>query len=185
MNYYALQVLSRQEKKFMKLAENALDLARREGKEIPGTLHWPRRSLSIRKAGRTFTRQAPIFPGYLFWQAGELQPEVYWLFKRTAGFIRFLKNNQDIEPLSGPSERLLLHFLQHGEVVGASKVAFDQGDRIQVLSGPMKGLEGMIKKVNRRKGRAKIELMMYEESFLIDFAFDIIGKVTEQSDGQK
>jgi transcriptional antiterminator NusG len=67
--------------------------------------------------------------------------------------------------------------------VGASKVSFDQGDRIQVLSGPMQGLEGQIKKVNKRKGRAKIELMLYEESFLIDFAFDIIGKVTEKKNG--
>jgi transcriptional antiterminator NusG len=183
MNYYAIQVLSRQEKKFILLAEDALERLRREGKDAEGKLHWPRRTLNIRKQGKKRTWQAPIFPGYLFWQAEELDPDVYWLFKRTSGFIRFLKSNRNIEPLSGASERLLLHFLQHGEIVGASKVSFDQGDRIQVLSGPMQGLEGQIKKVNKRKGRAKIELMLYEESFLIDFAFDIIGKVTEKKNG--
>jgi transcriptional antiterminator NusG len=83
MNYYAIQVLSRQEKKFILLAEDALERLRREGKDAEGKLHWPRRTLNIRKQGKKRTWQAPIFPGYLFWQAEELDPDVYWLFKRT------------------------------------------------------------------------------------------------------
>jgi transcription termination/antitermination protein NusG len=183
MNYYAIQVLTRQENKFLTLARNALSRLENEGAEVEGSLLWPRRKLKIRKRGRTREEQTPIFPGYIFWQAGDIVPEVYWTFKRTGGFIRFLKSNQDIEPLSGPSKRLLLHFLDYGEIVGSSNVVFNDGDRITVMDGPMKGLEGKIKKVDKRKGRAKIELTMYEESFLIDFAFDIINKVTDTKNG--
>ncbi|ADK80460.1 transcription termination/antitermination NusG family protein [Sediminispirochaeta smaragdinae] len=177
MNYYSMQVITRQEKRFMQLAENAIaQFEKEQGVEITGKLLWPRRSLKIRKRGKTTQEQAPIFPGYLFWQAESLEPEVYWLLKRNSGFIRFLKSNYDIEPLTGASKELLVHFLNYGEVVGTSTVTFGTGDRIVVLSGPMKGLEGNIRKVNKRKGRAKIELMLYEQSFLIDFAFDGIKK---------
>ncbi|MCL2557796.1 MAG: antitermination protein NusG, partial [Treponema sp.] len=39
---------------------------------------------------------------------------------------------------------------------------------------PLKGLEGRIIKVDKRKKRAKIRLDLYDESFAIDLAFEII-----------
>jgi transcriptional antiterminator NusG len=38
----------------------------------------------------------------------------------------------------------------------------------------MKGLEGQIIKVDKRKKRAKIRLKLYEDSFPIDFGFELI-----------
>ena len=43
----------------------------------------------------------------------------------------------------------------------------------------MKGLEGRIIKVDRRKKRAKIKLSLYEESFRVDFGFEILEKVED------
>ena len=43
----------------------------------------------------------------------------------------------------------------------------------------MKGLEGRIIKVDKRKRRAKISLSLYEESFTIDFGFEILEKVED------
>jgi transcription termination/antitermination protein NusG len=185
MNYYAIQVLTRQEEKFIKLSERRFETLEKEGYELTGRLLWPRRSLTIKRRGKQINQEAPIFPGYLFWEAPELEADMYWIFKRTTGFIRFLKDNQNIDPLSGASERLLLHFLHFGEVVGKSKVTFDAGDRIVVESGPMEGLEGKIKKVDKRKGRAKVELNLYEKSFLVDFGFDIISKPREEKDDKR
>jgi transcriptional antiterminator NusG len=39
------------------------------------------------------------------------------------------------------------------------------------------GLEGKIVKVDKRKGRAKIKLDLYNDSFAIDLAFEVIGAV--------
>jgi transcriptional antiterminator NusG len=55
-----------------------------------------------------------------------------------------------------------------------SKVRFDEKNRIVVIDGVMKGLEGNIVKVDRRKGRAKIRLDIYDNSFLIDLSFEAI-----------
>ena len=92
------------------------------------------------------------------------------------GFFRFLQSNENIEPLSEGDKNLLLHFLSFGQVIEKSMVYFDEGKRIRVMSGPLKELEGKIVKVDRRKGRAKVKLDMFENSFLIDFGFEALEK---------
>jgi transcriptional antiterminator NusG len=54
-------------------------------------------------------------------------------------------------------------------------VYFNDNSRIVVIEGPLMGLEGRIVKVDRRKGRAKVSLDLYNDSFTIDLAFEVIG----------
>jgi transcriptional antiterminator NusG len=137
-------------------------------------LFWPRRSLRIRRQGQWRDTDAPIFPGYLFLQAEQLETELYWRLKGLPGFQRFLRDNTHIEPLGPRDRELLQHFLSFGEVLHRSTVTFDADRRIRVISGPLKSLEGRIVKVDRRKGRARVRLELYEDAFLIDFGFDAI-----------
>jgi len=108
---------------------------------------------------------------------------MYWKLKRIPGFIRFLKDNQHIEPLNPRDRELLVHFLSYGEIVQRSKVYFDQDKRIRVISGPLKVVEGRIVKVDRRKGRARVRLELYENSFLIDFGFDALEQAPDNPAG--
>ena len=61
-----------------------------------------------------------------------------------------------------------------GPVAGKSRVYFNENSRIVVVDGPLLGLEGKIIKVDKRKGRAKIKLDLYDDSFSIDLAFETI-----------
>ncbi len=176
MKYYVLQVMTGEEKKFINLAKVNFRLELPEV-NIENALIWPRRKLTIRKNGISRETLAPIFPGYLFFMSDKLTPEAHWLLRKTPEFVRFLKSNQNIEPLEDEDKDLLMHFLNFGEIVEKSQVWFDKDKKIRVLSGPMKGLEGRIIRVDRRKKRAKISLSLYKESFTIDFGFEILGKV--------
>jgi transcriptional antiterminator NusG len=99
-----------------------------------------------------------------------------WAFRRTAGFHRFLRSNQDISPLSDRDLELVLHFIKKsGPVAGISRVCFDENSRIVVMEGPLLGLEGKIIKVDKRKKRAKVKLDLYDDSFTIDLAFEVMG----------
>jgi transcriptional antiterminator NusG len=74
---------------------------------------------------------------------------------------------------------VVLHFIKKvGPLAGKSTVYFDEYSRIVVTDGPLMGLEGKIIKVDKRKGRAKIKLDLYEDSFAIDLAFEMIDKAT-------
>ena len=167
MPYFVIHLKTRSEDEFIARAESMLD-------DGEARFIWLRRSLRIRKRGEWIETLAPIFPGYLFVEAQEISPELFMKVKRIPGFFRFLQNNENIEPLSEGDKKLISHFLSFGQVVDKSVVYFDAGNRIRVVSGPLKELEGKIIKVDRRKGRAKVKLDMFENSFLIDFGFEVL-----------
>ena len=171
MNFYAIQVKTGSEEKFIRLFKALYPEA-----EFP--IHFPRRLLDIRRAGKIKTTTPAVFPGYIFVEA-ECDAEIQsfqWEFRRTKGFFRFLKSNQDITPLADRDLELVLHFIKNaGPIAGRSKVYFNENSRIVVVEGPLSGLEGRIIKVDKRKGRAKIMLDLYNDSFSIDLAFEVIG----------
>ena len=72
------------------------------------------------------------------------------------GFVRFLPSNEALAPLEPKDQELLSHFLSFGEIVQKSAAYFDENKRIRVISGPLKNLEGLIVRVDRRKGRARV-----------------------------
>jgi len=137
-------------------------------------LWWPRRKLRIRRRGRRVNTVVPLFPGYLFLEAPKVDESLFAVFRSTRGFYRFLRDNRNIEPLSGTDLETIRHFLSFGEVIERSTVSFDENNRIVVRNGPLKGLEGLIIKVDKRKRRAKVKLDLYENSFTVDLGFDIL-----------
>jgi len=156
-------------------------LFRAQHPEIAVPMYFPQRSMDIRRKGKIVPSKLAIFPGYIF---VELPDEdnilrYHWAFRRTDGFYRFLRSNQDIAPLQNRDLELILHFIKKvGPLAGKSKVYFDENSRIVVASGPLSGLEGRIIKADKRKGRAKIRLDLYGDSFCIDLAFEVL----EQAD---
>ena len=170
MNYYALQVRTRGEEKYIRLV-------RALHPELYFPLYFPQRQLDIRRQGKSAGSRAAIFPGYIFVEVDD-DTELLrhqWAFRRTEGFFRFLRSNQNIRPLGGKDLELVLHFIKRvGPVAGRSRVYFNEQSRIVVVDGPLAGLEGKIIKVDKRKGRAKIKLDLYDDSFSIDLAFEIM-----------
>jgi len=181
MNYYAIQVKTRSENKFIKLFK-----AMHPDVALP--IYFPQRCLDIRKKGQIKPSMAAVFPGYIFIEA-DRDEEILayqWEFRRTDGFYRFLRSNQEITPLADRDLELVLHFIKNaGPIAGRSKVYFNENSRIVVVEGPLMGLEGRIVKVDRRKGRAKIMLDLYNDSFSIDLAFEIIGALEPARKGAR
>lgn len=171
MNYYAMQVKTRGENKFIRLFRAMYP-------EINFPFYFPQRRLDIRRGGQIKQSTSAVFPGYVFIEAADDKQllSYQWAFRRTKGFYRFLLSNHEVVPLADRDLELVLHFIKNaGPVAGRSRVYFDENSRIVVLEGPLMGLEGRIIKVNKRKMRAKIKLDLYDDSFSIDLAFEVIG----------
>jgi transcriptional antiterminator NusG len=163
--------MTRYEDRFLAIAQNRMP-------DGSARILWPRRNLRIRRGGQWKNSLAPVFPGYLFLQAESVDPALFATVRKAPGFIRFLLSNDNITALGKKDQELLSHFLSFGEIVDRSIATFDENRRIRILAGPLKGLEGKIVKVDRRKGRAKVKLEMYEDSFSIDFGFDSLEAAT-------
>jgi transcriptional antiterminator NusG len=175
VNYYAVQVKTRAEEKYIKLL-------RAMHPEITLPVYFPKRRIDIRRKGVVTQSTTAVFPGYIFVEVNDAEDiHLYqWAFRRTEGFFRFLKSNQNITPMADRDLEVALHFIKNvGPVAGKSRVYFNENSRIVVVEGPLMGLEGRIIKVDKRKGRAKIKLDLYNDSFAIDLGFETIGVVEQ------
>ncbi|MDR2102521.1 MAG: antiterminator LoaP [Treponema sp.] len=171
MNYYAIQVKTRGEERYIRLF-------RALHPRITLPIYFPQRKIDIRQKGALVHSTAPVFPGYIFIELDKEDDiqRYHWFFRKTDGFYRFLKSNQNICALRNEDLEIVLHFIKTvGPVAGKSLVYFDENSRIVVTEGPLMGLEGKIIKVDKRKGRAKIKLDLYNDSFSIDLAIEILG----------
>lgn len=169
MQWFALQVMSAKEEQFRRLA-----LAH---PERPQELHiyFPRRAMRVRRQGRETVDEQALFPGYLFVSLEELTPQLVRFFQGVPGFVRWLGTGRTIRALDARDLEILGHFLRFGERLGISQAAFNDQMRIEVLAGPLKGLEGRIVRVDKRKGRARVRLDLYDSSFEVDFGFELIS----------
>jgi transcriptional antiterminator NusG len=172
MLYYAIQVRTSEEDDFIRRVNSSLN-------SECGRFFAPKRLMPQHKGGKETKKLLTVFPGYVFFETESLEPTDRWTIRRTEGFYRFLKNSLSPSPLGEADKRILLHFISTGKYADISKVTFDENDRIVVLEGPLKGLEGSIVKVDRRRGRAKVSLDMCSTGFLIDLGFAVVEKVKE------
>lgn len=171
MLYFAIQVLTGQEDDFIRRA-SPLEA---EGR---GRFFSPKRLMPQKKRGVTTNHLLHVFPGYIFYETAVLEDDDRWSIRHTEGFCRFLRSSLSPTPLGELDRRILLHFISLGDYADISKVTFDEKDRIVVLEGPLRGLEGEIVKVDRRRGRAKVALDLCATGFLVDLAFTVVEKAT-------
>ena len=172
MPLYAVHLRTHGEEKYIQIADRTLQ-------DTGIKFFWLRRALKLRRKGKWINNIAPIFPGYIFLESMEVSSYLYYKLKGIPGFYQFLKSDHNITPLCRNDREILNHFLTFGEIVDKSIVVFDENNRIKVVSGPLIGLDGLIVKVDRRKGRAKVRLDLYNKSILIDFGFEALERMVE------
>jgi transcriptional antiterminator NusG len=172
--YYAGHVRDRCEEAFIKRF-------RKDYPELDGiAVYFPKRKLREKKAGKTEIKTRPVFAGYVFFEINGNDDILRYsaALKSAEGFYRFLHSNANIAEISGRDLEIILRFIKlKNATAGISKVRFDENNKIVVTEGAMKGLEGNIVRVDRRKGRAKVRLDLYNDTFLIDLSFEAISSV--------
>lgn len=118
-----------------------------------------------------------MFPSYIIMQTvNEVDSFTLAGLKRIPDFYHFLNSNTDIVALANKDLSIIQHFLGLGPKIGQSLVRFDENDRIVVIEGPLKGIEGCIIKVDKRKQRAKIRVDFGGTAHTMDLSFEDISK---------
>ena len=172
MNYYIIQVATGREQNFIDSLQNhSPELAQAHN------FIYLTRELYIRRQGKTLREQQPVFPSYIIMQTtGTVETKTLLALKSLPDFYHFLKSNTDITPLAGNDLAVIQHFLGLGPRIGPSLVRFDENERIVVIEGPLKGIEGSIIKVDRRKQRARIQVDFAGGVHTMDLSFEDIEK---------
>lgn len=134
----------------------------------------PRYEEQKRYLGEWHRMEKILFPGYLFLVSEHLE-ELYSNLKHIVGMTKLLGAGKEVVPLTQEEIKLLECFGGNGQVVEISKGTIEQS-QIHILSGPMKGMEGYIRKLNRHKKKAYLEIPMFGRNLNIQVGLEIVAK---------
>jgi len=142
----------------------------------------PIKETPYRSKGVIHKTRKPLFPGYIFVQT-EVESELIAKKLKTA-----LKGTKDIYSLLHygndendvavrESERLFWERLFDADFCIPGSVGFIEGDKIEVTSGALMGLEGQIKRINRHKREAVVEMNMMGAKREVTLMLEIVSVV--------
>ena len=115
-----------------------------------------------------------LFPGYVFLitpDPGRLHGEL----KKVEGMTKLLKVGTDVLTLT-ESEEQFMRRISDDEHVAQMSVGFIEGDTIKVTEGPLLGLEGMIRKIDRHKRQCVVETEMFGQKTKMTVGLEIVYK---------
>ncbi|WP_034442334.1 antiterminator LoaP [Butyrivibrio sp. AE2032] len=126
--------------------------------------------------GKWKTIRKPLFPGYMFVKTDESRiGEFADRLKRSGVFTAILSTDVGFTPVNA-KETYLIDSAYNNEGILGTSIGMIEGDTIKILSGPLMGLEGAIKMINRHKRTATIELNMFGRISRVNIGLEIISK---------
>ena len=173
MEYYCIMVLTGDEKNFK-------DRAIHELKELfPATqFYYFERKLHTKRRGWVL---GSLFPGYLFFGVEDLSAEFFFKLRKIKGFCRILPDNQSPLSIQGSALEELKFLIQNGEVLGISKVQFLPGQNVKAISGPLKGYEGSVVMVNKKKKIITVRSLLTKDGKMFDLNYEEAEKTGESN----
>ena len=120
----------------------------------------------------------PLFPGYLFiWWNGENE-KVFPFFDlyRLSGVVRILRYDNDTYALTGNDLAYAQWIHANNGVIRRSKVILREGQRLHIVEGPLKGMDGNVVKVDKHRKRITVRFDFAEKQTDILFSVEFLER---------
>ncbi len=179
-HYYVIQVLSGTESK----SENYIH--KYISAESYTEMFHPMRIVRKKFHGEWKNVHQKLLPGYIFVKSSD--PEKFFSeLKKVPKMTKMLGTEKEyFTPLNEHEEKWLVWLLERCKEsenhpyadyeVGISYAEFDENDCIRIISGPLLGLEGEIKRVNKHKRLAEIETSFMGNKIRITMGLELIER---------
>lgn len=118
-----------------------------------------------------------LFPGYVFAVTEEVE-KLYEALRSVIGVTKLIGTGKEIVPITEKEKQFLLEFGGEEQLVEMSE-GIIVGDRTIILKGPLKGKEGMIRKIDRHKRKAWLEVEMFGRRQEVQVGLEIVEKRKE------
>lgn len=140
----------------------------------------PLQEILFRRSGVEKKEVRNLFPGYVFIEtvlpSQEFMKVINPLVYKLSDIISLLKYS-DSEIAMKESERQMLLKLCNNDHCIETSYGIIEGDKIYISDGPLKGMESVVKKVNRHKREALIEMEIMGDVRLVSVALEVVDKV--------
>ena len=115
-----------------------------------------------------------LFPGYVFLIAENPEKLVNGL-RKVIGLTKLIGTGDEIVPLVQEEIDLLMKIGTDKQLVEMSS-GIIENDRVQILAGPLMGMEGNIRRIDRHKRTAYLEIEMFGRTVEMKVGLEIIRK---------
>lgn len=127
-----------------------------------------------RVRGEWVLQKKVLFPGYIFVITDKLD-DLYQSLKKVIGLTKLIGTGHEVVPLTEEEREFLLGFGGENQVVEMSE-GIIEGSKIIVTKGPLVGKEGYIKKIDRHKRKAWLEIKMFGREQTVEVGLEIVEK---------
>lgn len=181
MYYYVLQVAPKEEEK------TEIHIRKMISEDLYDQCFHPTRVIRKKFHGKWVEVHEKLLPGYVFVTAEDAE-KLYLQLKNIPLLTRILgKDMEYFVRLSGQEEHWLELLLKQSGAgnasnrnekneVGLSQIDITEGNQIRVVSGPLKDMEGMVKKINLHKMIAEVEVPFMNGSTVIHLGVEMVEK---------
>lgn len=151
--WYVIQVKTGNEEEISTQCSRIVDSAVLENSFIPY-------SEQMKKYhGEWHKEKKVLFPGYVFLVSQD-KDRLFLELKKVTGLTKLLGTGQEVVPLSEEEVAFLQKFGREEQIVEMSQ-GMIENDKVIITSGPLMGNEALIKKIDRHKRRAYLEIEMF------------------------
>ncbi|NQX71563.1 antiterminator LoaP [Paenibacillus alba] len=149
----------------------------------------PKRKVPEKKQGITYHCIKLMFPGYVLIEL-KLDYKIYYQLKEIPTLIRLLNYNSPkyyytpdedegfdesdcFKKINSKEMQFLIKLIGDEGILDYSEL-FIENSNVTVLSGPLKNREGIIKRVDKHKNRAKVEFNFLDRVCILDVGVQIL-----------
>lgn len=166
--WYVVQVRTGTEESIRRQCEKQIDENVLEGCFVP---YYEEQR---RMRGKWTTLRKVLFPGYVFVITGEAE-ELYKKLKMITGLTKLLGTGREIVPISEDEQTFLRKFCGKEQVAVMSE-GIIEGSQVRVTSGPLLGMEGYIRRIDRHKRKAWLEMELFGRKQMIQAGLEVVAK---------
>ncbi len=131
-----------------------------------------------------------FLPSYIFIDTPDLEA-LYWALKKVPTLTKvvgFREWQPDLNGFDGfgalnEEEEAFIRQLAMGHgattpgLVDISMVEVKEGNTVEIVSGPLKGLEGYVKKINLHRRQAEVEIDLFRQKHTVYLGIEIMNRV--------
>lgn len=141
----------------------------------------PKRKLIEYRLQERISILKPLFPGYILLYTNSVL-KIYNAIQARgwhSDLLFFLKTENGFQEIRLEEIHPIINLVNKEGIIDTSTIFLEQ-DKVIIKEGPLINYQGRIKKINKRKGRAKISLTFLNRVIDIDICITCLEKINEQ-----
>ena len=170
--WYVVQTTSGQERDCLAVCRAKMDSSLYKEMFVPlyiDKMHFRKQWHDVKKV---------LFPGYFFVDTDDID-EVSKELSQIDRLTKVLRNAEKIAPIQKKEQEFLQGMMNEEYIVECSK-GFIIGDRVCITEGPLRNHYGFIRKVDRHRRIAKLEINFFGRMTPVEVGLEIVARLTEE-----